>query len=163
MRRQTASLWVVALMLVVSGCSSPAPKDVAPVPVATTASPGPSAEPTDAPTTADPTEEPTFTEPSSEPTGTAETDGSTGQDGFLIPDEEVLFTADELYSSEVNDLYADVEAADRSNRIGICRSAAIVVGELTSSEIEERRDAMAPDDVEALEDFVSLCQRVLAS
>lgn len=133
------------------------------MPVSTTTSPAPSAEPTDDPTTADPTEEPTFAEPSSDPTDTAESDGSTGQEDFLIPDDEVLFTADELYSSEINELYADVEAADRSNRIGICRSAAIVVGELTSSEIEERRDAMDPDDVEALEDFVSLCQRVLAS
>lgn len=170
MKVSAAAVCFVALVLTVTGCSTTPPKDASPVVVLTGAPSAPtptetesSAEPTDVPTTVDPSDEPTFTEPSPEPTVTAETDGSTGQDDFLIPEEDVLFTADELYSSTIEDLYADVEAADRSNRIGICRSAAIVVGDLTSAQIEERRDAMAPDDVETLEDFVSLCQRVLAS
>lgn len=160
---------VIALVLTASGCTSTSPKDSSPVVALPTgpSTPAPTetdslAEPDDNPSTSAPADEPTFTEPS-EPTPTTDPGGSTGQDDFLIPDEEVLFTADELYSSEVQTLYADVEAADRSNRIGICRSAAIVVGELTSAEIEERREAMAPEDVEVLEDFVSLCQRVLAS
>lgn len=160
---------VIALVLTASGCTSTSPKDSSPVVALSTgpSTPAPTetdslAEPDDNPSTSAPADEPTFTEPS-EPTPTADPGGSTGQDDFLIPDEEVLFTADELYSSEVQTLYADVEAADRSNRIGICRSAAIVVGKLTSAEIEERREAMAPEDVEVLEDFVSLCQRVLAS
>lgn len=160
---------VIALVLTASGCTSTSPKDSSPVVALSTgpSTPAPTetdslAEPDDNPSTSAPADEPTFTEPS-EPTPTTDPGGSTGQDDFLIPDEEVLFTADELYSSEVQTLYADVEAADRSNRIGICRSAAIVVGKLTSAEIEERREAMAPEDVEVLEDFVSLCQRVLAS
>lgn len=160
---------VIALVLTASGCTSTSPKDSSPVVALSTgpSTPAPTetdslAEPDDNPSTSAPADEPTFTEPS-EPTPTTDPGGSTGQDDFLIPDEEVLFTADELYSSEVQTLYADVEAADRPNRIGICRSAAIVVGKLTSAEIEERREAMAPEDVEVLEDFVSLCQRVLAS
>lgn len=160
---------VIALVLTASGCTSTSPKDSSPVVALSTgpSMPAPTetdslAEPDDNPSTSAPADEPTFTEPS-EPTPTTDPGGSTGQDDFLIPDEEVLFTADELYSSEVQTLYADVEAADRPNRIGICRSAAIVVGKLTSAEIEERREAMAPEDVEVLEDFVSLCQRVLAS
>ncbi|MBF0722255.1 hypothetical protein [Sanguibacter inulinus] len=173
MRATGARAGLVALLIAAAatGCSPTAPKDASPVLTApsqpSSSAPAetspPESTPPDDPTTPVPSEEPTFTEPSAEPTVTADPDGSTGQDDFLIPDEEVLFTADELYSSEVQTLYADVEAADRPNRIGICRSAAIVVGKLTSAEIEERREAMAPEDVEVLEDFVSLCQRVLAS
>ena len=161
MRRQTAAAFFVVLGIAVSGCAESAPKDAAPVLVGPTVSATPSVQPTQAPTPADPTGEPTFAGPRPEPTPTD--DEVPGQDGFLIPDDEVLFTADELYSSTVAELYADVAAADRSNRIGICRSAAIVVGGLTSSEIEERRGAMSPSDVETLDDFVSLCRRVLAS
>lgn len=173
MRATGARAGLVALLIAAAatGCSSTAPKDASPVLTApsqpSSSAPAetspPESTPPDDPTTPVPSQEPTFTEPSAEPTVTADPGGSTGQDDFLIPDEEVLFTADELYSSEVQTLYADVEAADRPNRIGICRSAAIVVGKLTSAEIEERREAMAPEDVEVLEDFVSLCQRVLAS
>jgi len=167
--RASAVAGLVAIALVATGCSAATPKDASPVvvPTSSPSAPVPSATPTPTPTTepaeepAAPSEEPVVPSPSVSPTSTPGGDGETG--GFVIPDEEVLFTADELYSSEIEGLYADVEAADRSHRIGLCRSAAIIVGELTSSEIEERRESMAPDDVETLEDFVSLCQRVLAS
>lgn len=173
MTRASAVAGLVAIALVATGCSAATPKDASPVvvPTSSPSAPVPSATPTPTPTTkpaeepAVPSEEPVVPSPSASPsvspTTTPGGDGETG--GFVIPDEEVLFTADELYSSEIEGLYADVEAADRSHRIGLCRSAAIIVGELTSSEIEERRESMAPDDVETLEDFVSLCQRVLAS
>lgn len=169
MTRQTAAACLLALTLVVSSCSSSAPKDSAPVAVANptpTPTVTPSASPEPAPSASSP-------EPSATPDVIETPDDGDPDDGastvpddlkdMLVPDDLKDVTADDMYSSGINDLMADVDAGNKGRKVGVCRTAAIIVSELTRTEIEERRASMTPEDVETLEDFIDQCGRILAS
>lgn len=150
MRLRTASACLVALVLAVSGCTTHAPKDSSPVVAAPspTASPTPSDDPIDEPTE----EEVRPLDPEADPTGS--TSSGAGSPSA---------TEEQMFGSGVHELLADVEAADLRSSDAICRGAGLVVSEMSPSQIEARQDAMSEEDLEALEDLVALCDKVLSS
>jgi len=159
-KRQTAAASLLALVLTVSGCSSSEPKDAAPVAV-TTSTPTATATPSATP-------EPTPSETSSEPPASDTPDDSASDvpddlEDMLVPDDLKDVTADDMYGSGIDDLMAAFEAGDKNRKVGVCRTGAVIVSELTRTEIDERRASMTPDQVETLEDFIEQCGRVLAS
>ncbi|KQT98563.1 hypothetical protein [Sanguibacter sp. Leaf3] len=169
MKRQTAAACLLALTLVVSGCSSSARKDSAPVAVDTatpsaTASPSASPEPSPSESVADPSDAPDVIEPPAEalPDDSA-SDVPDDLEDMLVPDDLKDVTADDMYGSGIDDLMAAFEAGDKNRKVGVCRTGAVIVSELTRTEIDERRASMTSDQVETLEDFIEQCGRVLAS
>lgn len=176
MKRQSAAVVLLALVLTVSGCSSSAPKDSAPV-----ALPAPSPTASATPSSPEPTEpEPTEPEPSGTPAESTPapdvieppTDGDPDDGASEVPDEfkemvvpEDLMdvTADDMYGPGIDDFMTDVETGDKGRKVGVCRTAAVIVSELPRTEIEERRAAMTPEDLETLTDFIDVCGRILAS
>lgn len=171
MKRESAAACLLALVLTVSGCASPAPKDSSPV-----ALPAPS--PTDSATPSEP--EPSEPAPSDTPAETtpapdvieppAEGDPSDGAsevpDEFkemVVPEDLMDVTADDMYGPGINDFMTDVETGDKGRKVGVCRTAAVIVSELPRTEIEERRASMTPEDLETLTDFIDVCGRILAS
>lgn len=169
MKRQTAAASLLALVLTVAGCSSSEPKDSAPVAVTTstptaTATPSATPEPTPAETSSEPTAVPDVVEP---PASDTPADGASDVpddlEDMLVPDDLKDVTADDMYGSGIDDLMAAFEAGDKNRKVGVCRTGAVIVSELTRTEIDERRASMTPDQVETLEDFIEQCGRVLAS
>jgi hypothetical protein len=173
MKRQSAAACLLALVLTVSGCASPAPKDSSPV-----ALPAPS--PTASATPSEPEPEPSEPAPSDTPAETtpapdvieppAEGDPSDGAsevpDEFkemVVPEDLMDVTADDMYGPGINDFMTDVETGDKGRKVGVCRTAAVIVSELPRTEIEDRRASMTPEDLETLTDFIDVCGRILAS
>lgn len=169
MKRQTAAASLLALVLTVAGCSSSEPKDSAPVAVTTstpTATAPPSATPELSPSEAsnEPTAVPDVVEPpASDPPDDGASDVPDDLEDMLVPDDLKDVTADDMYGSGIDDLMAAFEAGDKNRKVGVCRTGAVIVSELTRTEIDERRASMTPDQVETLEDFIEQCGRVLAS
>lgn len=169
MKRQTAAASLLALVLTVAGCSSSEPKDSAPVAVTTstptpTATPSATPEPSPSETSSEPTAVPDVVEP---PASDTPADGASDVpddlEDMLVPDDLKDVTADDMYGSGIDDLMAAFEAGDKNRKVGVCRTGAVIVSELTRTEIDERRASMTPEDVETLEDFIEQCGRVLAS
>ena len=169
MKRQTAAASLLALVLIVSGCSSSEPKDAAPVAMTTstptaTATPSTTPEPTPSETSSEPTAVPDVVEP---PASDTPDDGASDVpddlEDMLVPDDLKDVTADDMYGSGIDDLMAAFEAGDKNRKVGVCRTGAVIVSELTRTEIDERRASMTADQVETLEDFIEQCGRVLAS
>lgn len=169
MKRQTAAASLLALVLTVAGCSSSEPKDAAPVAMITstptaTATPSATPEPTPSETSSEPTAVPDVVEPpASDTPDDSASDVPDDLKDMLVPDDLKDVTADDMYSSGIDDLMAAFEAGDKNRKVGVCRTGAVIVSELTRTEIDERRASMSPDDVETLEDFIEQCGRVLAS
>jgi len=168
-KRQTAAASLLALVLTVAGCSSSEPKDSAPVAVTTstptpTATPSATPEPSPSETSSEPTAVPDVVEP---PASDTPADGASDVpddlEDMLVPDDLKDVTADDMYGSGIDDLMAAFEAGDKNRKVGVCRTGAVIVSELTRTEIDERRASMTPEDVETLEDFIEQCGRVLAS
>jgi hypothetical protein len=168
-KRQTAAASLLALVLTVSGCSSSEPKDAAPVAMTTstptaTATPSATPEPSPSETSSEPTAVPDVVEP---PASDTPDDGASDVpddlEDMLVPDDLKDVTADDMYGSGIDDLMAAFEAGDKNRKVGVCRTGAVIVSELTRTEIDERRASMTPDQVETLEDFIEQCGRVLAS
>lgn len=168
MKRQTAAASLLALVLTVSGCSSSEPKDAAPVAMTTstpaaTATPSSTPEPTSE-TSSEPTAVPDVVEPPTPETpDDSASDVPDDLEDMLVPDDLKDVTADDMYGSGIDDLMAAFEAGDKNRKVGVCRTGAVIVSELTRTEIDERRASMTPEDVETLEDFIEQCGRVLAS
>ena len=169
MKRQTAAASLLALVLTVSGCSSSEPKDAAPVTMTTstpsaTATPSATPEPTPSETSSEPTTVPDVVEPpASDTPDDSASDVPDDLEDMLVPDDLKDVTADDMYGSGIDDLMAAFEAGDKNRKVGVCRTGAVIVSELTRTEIDERRASMTPDQVETLEDFIEQCGRVLAS
>jgi hypothetical protein len=171
MKRQSAAAVLLALVLTVSGCSSSAPKDSAPVALPAP-SPTASATPSEPePTEPAPSDTPAETTPAPDviaPPSEDDPDDGASQvpDDFkemVVPEDLMDLTADDMYGPGINDLMTDVETGDKGRGVGVCRTAAIIVSELTRTEIEERRASMTEDDLDVLVDFIDLCGRILAS
>lgn len=169
MKRQTAAACLLALTLVVSGCSSSAPKDSAPVTLdsptpGATESPSDTPEPSPSASAADPSDAPdVIDQPTDDVPDDSASDVPDDLEDMLVPDDLKDVTADDMYSSGIDDLMAAFEAGDKNRKVGVCRTGAVIVSELTRTEIDERRASMTPEDVETLEDFIEQCGRVLAS
>lgn len=168
MKRQIAASCLLALTLVFSGCSS-SQKDSAPV-IVDTATPSPSTTPSGSPepslseSPAEPTAVPDVVEPpASDTPDDSASDVPDDLEDMLVPDDLKDVTADDMYGSGIDDLMAAFEAGDKNRKVGVCRTGAVIVSELTRTEIDERRASMTPDQVETLEDFIEQCGRVLAS
>jgi hypothetical protein len=168
-KRQTAAASLLALVLTVSGCSSSEPKDAAPVAMTTstptvTESPSATPEPSPSASSADPSDDPDVIEPPADdvPDDSA-SDVPDDLEDMLVPDDLKDVTADDMYGSGIDDLMAAFEAGDKNRKVGVCRTGAVIVSELTRTEIDERRASMTPVQVETLEDFIEQCGRVLAS
>lgn len=171
MKRQSAAACLLVLVLTVSGCASSSPKDSSPVALpapSPTASATPSerepSDPAPSDTPAETTPAPDVIDP---PSDADPSDGASQVPDelkeMLIPEDLVDLTADDMYSNGIQDLMTDVETGDKGRGVGVCRTASIIVSELTRTEIEERRASMAPEDLDTLTDFIDLCGRILAS
>ena len=171
MKRESAAACLLALVLTVSGCASPAPKDSSPVALpapsptasATPSEPEPS-EPAPSDTPAETTPAPDVIEPPAE--GDPSDGASEVPDEFkemVVPEDLMDVTADDMYGPGINDFMTDVETGDKGRKVGVCRTAAVIVSELPRTEIEERRASMTPEDLETLTDFIDVCGRILAS
>lgn len=176
MKRQTAAASLLALVLAVAGCSSSEPKDAAPVAMTTstpsaTATSSATPEPSPSETSSEPTAVPDVVEPpASDTPDDSASDVPDDLEDMLVPDDLKDVTADDMYGSGIDmygsgidDLMAAFEAGDKNRKVGVCRTGAVIVSELTRAEIDERRASMTPDQVETLEDFIEQCGRVLAS
>ena len=169
MKRQNAAASLLALVLTVAGCSSSEPKDSAPVAVTTstptaTATPSATPEPFPSETSSEPTAVPDVVEPpASDTPDDSASDVPDDLEDMLVPDDLKDVTADDMYGSGIDDLMAAFDAGDKNRKVGVCRTGAVIVSELTRTEIDERRASMTSDQVETLEDFIEQCGRVLAS
>lgn len=121
MKRKSAAACLLALVLTMAGCSSPAPKDSAPVALpapsptasATLSEPEPS-EFASSDTSAESTPAPDVIAP---PSKDDPSDGASQvPDDFkemVVPEDLMDLTADDIYGPGINDLMTDVETGDK--------------------------------------------------